>query len=213
MSNSMKLVKMSYMNMMKNSKIFVFSAMFFVIGGLFNDMILGGIIGAIVCQFTQGITAYEDAYGIDYLISCLPIKRKDFVKSRYYMLFINLIIGIIIFTITYNVAKLKLDIPIDYWTMLIGATLLPMIGVSTLIPCLLKYGATKGRMLGIIIIVLSINAPMIFVNIVNEESRIVELISTLTQNQIILGVASISMLLVYISYIISLKIYNNKDFH
>ena len=205
MKNIINLVKMSYSNLNAVKSILLISIILFIVGSIINPIFLNMLIGIIVYQMTYKVIAYEESYGIDYLIASLPVTKKEYITSRYIFGLTSTIISILIFTVTYRLvltfSSKSYDI-IDFKTMLTVGIASSIILVSVLIPSILKFGIVKGRVfitiVGLSIVMAEEKEAMIFLSKINE-----------------IGIGTIflivSVVVMIISYIISQKIYRNKQ--
>lgn len=163
----------------------------------------------------------ELAKSNEYVLS-LPVNKKEIVVEKYIlvisMALIGEIVGFIITPIFANILNnIRADniINVDY-NSLLYSTLGGMFGISLIlaiqIPSIYKWGAEKGRIqmfiLFFIIILLTLGiaylAPNLGINI-NEEA-----INSFFQRFGILIVVCLLIIMYYISYRISYKIFKNK---
>lgn len=164
----------------------------------------------------------ELAKSNEYVLS-LPVNKKEIVLEKYIlvisMALIGGIIGFIvtpIFTNILNNVRAENIINIDY-SSLIFTTMGGIFGISLIlaiqIPSIYKWGAEKGRIqmfiLFFIIILLALGIAYLVPNLginINEEA-----INSFFQRFGILIVVCLLILMYYISYRISYKIFRNKE--
>ena len=166
--------------------------------------------------------SYDELAKSDEYVLSLPVNKKEIVLEKYIlvisMALIGGIIGFIItpiFTNILNNIRTEHIINIDY-NSLIFTTMGGIFGISLIlaiqIPSIYKWGAEKGRIqmfiLFFIIILLALGiaylAPNLGINI-NEKA-----INSFFQRFGILIVVCLLILMYYISYRISYKIFRNK---
>ena len=166
--------------------------------------------------------SYDELAKSDEYVLSLPVNKKEIVLEKYIlvisMALIGGIIGFIItpiFTNILNNIRTENIINIDY-NSLIFTTMGGIFGISLIlaiqIPSIYKWGAEKGRIqmfiLFFIIILLALGiaylAPNLGINI-NEKA-----INSFFQRFGILIVVCLLILMYYISYRISYKIFRNK---
>ena len=214
MKNIINLVKMSYSNLNAVKSILLISITLFIAGSVINPIFLNMLIGIIVYQMTYQVIAYEESYGIDYLISTLPVKKKEYITSRYIFGLTSIIISILIFTITYrfvlNFSSKSYDI-IDFKTMLIIGIASSIVLVSVLIPSILKFGIVKGRVFITVVGLSIVMAPASLISAMVEEKDAMIFLSKINEIGIETIFLVLSIIVLIISYIISQNIYKNKQ--
>lgn len=167
--------------------------------------------------------SYDELAKSDEYVLSLPVNKKEIVLEKYIlvisMALIGGIIGFIIapiFTNILNNVRLENIINIDY-NSLIFTTMGGIFGISLIlaiqIPSIYKWGAEKGRIqmfiLFFIIILLALGIAYLVPNLgitINEED-----INLFFQRFGILIVGCLLILMYYISYRISYKIFRNKE--
>ena len=172
------------------------------------------LIGIIVYQMTYQVIAYEESYGIDYLIASLPVTKKEYITSRYIFGLTSTIISILIFTVTYRLVltfSSKLYDIIDFKTMLTVGIASSIILVSVLIPSILKFGIVKGRVFITIVGLSIVMAPASLISAMAEEKEAMIFLSKINEIGIGTIFLVVSVVVLIISYITSQKIYKNKQ--
>lgn len=214
MKNIINLVKMSYSNLNALKSILLISIILFIAGSIINPIFLNMLIGIIVYQMTYQVIAYEESYGIDYLIASLPVTKKEYITSRYIFGLTSTIISILIFTVTYRLvltfSSKSYDI-IDFKTMLTVGIASSIILVSVLIPSILKFGIVKGRVFITIVGLSIVMAPASLISAMAEEKEAMIFLSKINEIGIGTIFLIVSVVVMIISYIISQKIYRNKQ--
>ncbi|MDU4936463.1 MAG: ABC-2 transporter permease [Peptostreptococcaceae bacterium] len=214
MKNIINLVKMSYSNLNAVKSILLISIILFIVGSIINPIFLNMLIGIIVYQMTYQVIAYEESYGIDYLIASLPVTKKEYITSRYIFGLTSTIISILIFTVTYRLVltfSSKLYDIIDFKTMLTVGIASSIILVSVLIPSILKFGIVKGRVFITIVGLSIVMAPASLISAMAEEKEAMIFLSKINEIGIGTIFLIVSVVVMIISYIISQKIYRNKQ--
>lgn len=214
MKNIINLVKMSYSNLNAVKSILLISIILFIVGSIINPIFLNMLIGIIVYQMTYQVIAYEESYGIDYLIASLPVTKKEYITSRYIFGLTSTIISILIFTVTYRLVltfSSKLYDIIDFKTMLTVGIASSIILVSVLIPSILKFGIVKGRVFITIVGLSIVMAPASLISAMAEEKEAMIFLSKINEIGIGTIFLVVSVVVLIISYITSQKIYKNKQ--
>lgn len=214
MKNIINLVKMSYSNLNAVKSILLISIIIFIAGSVINPIFLNMLIGIIVYQMTYQVIAYEESYGIDYLIALLPVKKKEYITSRYIFGLTSIIISILIFTVTYrlvlNFSSQSNNI-MDFKTMLIIGITSSIVLVSVLIPSILKFGIVKGRVFITVVGLFIVMAPASLISAMVEEKEAMIFLSKINEIGISTIFLVVSVVVLIISYITSQKIYKNKQ--
>ncbi len=157
--------------------------------------------------------SYDDFNNWNSYAVTLPDGRKNVVKAKY--------IASIILTVILGVATLAIGVGISYIktnginldetiASLMGTMLSSVIIISLLYPIIFKFGATNGRIIlfavvfGVIGIVTLIAQFVDMTSIVNAISRL--------DNCSFIAIPVISVILLGISYLISNRIYQHKEF-
>lgn len=166
---------------------------------------------------------YDEIAKADNFILSFPTNRKEVVKEKYILVISSMILGGIIgiiLTIAVNYI-IRLIIPgfqvvIEYDSLIV-TTLSGMFGITLIeaiqIPSIYKWGAEKGRIqmfiLVFLVVIIVVGGVFLFSHL--ELGIDIETINNFLSNYglIILIVATILML--YISYKVSCKIYCNKS--
>ena len=162
--------------------------------------------------------SYDELNNSNTYIIALPFSRKEIVKARYLLCLLSIITSFLIGLL------LSIIIPVLNEEMefanIFASTLASITGVifviSLLIPFFYKFGVQKGRvMLFIAIMTISLLIGIIISLFENSKLNIALFFNQLEQiNWMILILISITiiLLILYISYLISYKIYKNKEF-
>lgn len=214
MRNISKLVKLSLSNLLCLKKYVLFIIICFSVASIFNPSFSIMLIGMLTYITGYQTIAYEDAYGIDYLISYLPVTKNEYVISRYVFNILMIILSCLIFSLIYFIS-IKLNIEgyriIDYKTNLYIGITNAVVLVSIFTPVILKLGAKKARFAMTAIFMIVVMIPSIVIMSMEESETIhsiVYKISQLDVNFIFIGFIA-SMIL--ISYIISKEMYIKKE--
>lgn len=159
------------------------------------------------------VMAYEDNNGINYLISFLPVKRSEYVISRYLLGIGSLLLSIIVIYIVHLVSTqinplkevpIKILLPISITSAILA--------MSVIIPLVLKFGINKGRVFMSIIIMAIAMAPISIISDISKNPKMIDNIMNIINNiglPIIVSIINIVMIL--ISIFISIKLYQHKE--
>lgn len=212
MNNIINLTKMSFLNLKSVFKQIWLIAAIWIVVSAFNPTFLNMLFGMIIVLTVYQVMAYEDMNGIDNIISVMPVKKKEYVLSRYLMGIIALFISIIIVSIEYFVA-LKLNqnlISLD--VLLVTGGTVGVIAMCIVIPILLKFGINKGRTVTILVVMILMMIPSGVIGYLAESPEAMEKTIEMINN---VGIPLIAFVLNFvvlaISATISIKIYENKE--
>lgn len=178
------------------------------------QMLIG--LGALI--FVSYPFAISDKTQLDVFYCTLPINRETVVKARYLggssMLLIASLIGFVV-SLGLN-PVLKSDMPIDMQIIILAVLILYlgiMFAVQT--PLYFKFGYEKSKLITyfpIIIIALVSGAASFLKGKVTQ--NIIKVFNEILEKPVMLlaGVLVISLVFIFISYTMSLKIYHKKEF-
>lgn len=212
MENIINLTKMSFNNLTSIFKNTGIVLLIWLVIAIINPSFLSMLFAMGGYLLLYQIMAYEDMYKIDNLISSLPVKKSEYIISRYVLGITISVISIIFLTIFYLITNMinSNNIPLDIY-ILIGV-ISSVISISSIIPIVIKFGVTKGRLIVLIIFMLIVGLPMGIVGILGEEPQILKLaLSMVDRFGLPLIVLLLSFVILLISITISLKLYNKKE--
>ena len=183
-----------------------------------NYFYIAFIIPFYIVMLVISTFSYDELNNANTYIVALPYNRKTIVKARYYLSLMSIITSLLIGAILSLVTPL-LNHDMDFMSTFASsvATIIGVILViSLLMPCFYKFGVQKGR----VILFIAIMAVSFLIGIIlslfeNSTLKIAEFFSALENiNYIILvaGAILIILLILYISYLFSCKIFKNKEF-
>lgn len=211
MSNVIKLTKGYIETMLTIRSQLLLIIVISLILGISDDrfILYGSIMG--VSVLVNQVLSYEDISGIDFLIAILPVRKKEYVISRYIGGLIAVIISIIILTITYTVSiLLKPDaLILDYIYFFMISITVSMTMISALIPINLKWGSQRGRILSTLIIIIPFVLAMSMFETLNPSNTFSIIISNSTILMLI--VLLLNVVVLFISYFITVKLYEKKE--
>lgn len=211
MRNVINLVNLSFNNFMAIKKMALFIIIAFSVASLVNPSFLTMLMGMITYVIAYQTMAYEDSYGIDYMIFQLPVTRNEYVISRYIFCVLTIIGAAIlcslIFFISKNISLVDFS-EVDYKVILYIGIISAVILVSVLIPVLLYFGMKKGRIAMIFIFMIIVMIPSLVINDVESAMNIINQLQTINVS-FFSGVFTIGTLI--ISYIISRFLYEKKE--
>ena len=213
MNNIINLTKMSFTNLKSVYKQIWFICIVWIGVAIFNPFFLNMLFGLSILLTLYQVMAYEDNNGINYLISFLPVKRSEYVISRYLLGIGSFLLSIIVIYIVHLVSTqinplkevpIKILLPISITSAILA--------MSVIIPLVLKFGINKGRVFMSIIIMVIAMAPISIISYISKNPKMIDNIMNIINNiglPIIVSIINIVMIL--ISIFISIKLYQHKE--
>lgn len=178
--------------------------------GTFDVIFIIPLIGIMLFISTF---SYDDFNNWNSYAVTLPDGRKNVIRAKY--------IASIILTIILAAVALIIGIGISYTktnsinlneiiSSLMGTVLSSVIIISLLYPIVFKFGATNGRII-LFAVVFGIAGIGVLISQFVDMTSIINMINRLDSYSLI-AIPIISVILIGISYLISNKIYQNKEF-
>lgn len=207
------------LNMKNYMKQLVLVLIFFIAYGIFlkNGTFVGTMITLMLSMQVITTMSYDEYAKWDKYALTMNINRKDIIISKYIFFTISIIIGIVV-GITTSIAInqiAKLDTGMN--EIIVTSIVVPCIFAilfSIIIPVVFKTGVEKGR----IVMMLILFIPAILVGAIVKISEKANITMPSPSNLEILmkfgvlGLVLLTILAVFISYKVSLSIYNKKEF-
>ena len=211
MRNIINLVNLSINNFIAIKKMALFIIIAFSVASVVNPSFSTMLIGMITYVIAYQTMAYEDSYGIDYMIYQLPVTRNEYVISKYIFCILTIIGAGMLFSLIFFITK-KINLVdfsgLDYKVILYMGIMSAVILVSILIPVLLYFGMKKGRMVMIFIFMIIVMMPSLAIN---DAKSIMNIIDKLKNININLFSVVFTVIILMISYIISRFLYEKKE--
>ena len=213
MNNIINLTKMSFTNLKSVYKQIWYIWIIWIGIAIYNPSFLNILLGMSVLLTVYQVMAYEDQNNINYLISYLPVKRKEYVLSRYLLGIVSILLASILLCIVYFVStkinpqqEMSLDILLP--TSIISAIL----SMSVIIPLVLKFGINKGRLFMTMIGIVVSTIPVSIMSEISEDPKTLETIMNAI-NALGIPVITVvtSVIILLISIAISINLYKNKE--
>ena len=213
MNNIINLTKMSFTNLKSVYKQIWYIWIIWIGIAIYTPSFLNILLGMSVLLTVYQVMAYEDHNNINYLISYLPVKRKEYVLSRYLLGIVSILLASILLCIVYFVStkinpqqEMSLDILLP--TSIISAIL----SMSVIIPLVLKFGINKGRLFMTMIGIVVSTIPVSIMSEISEDPKTLETIMNAI-NALGIPVITVvtSVIILLISIAISINLYKNKE--
>ena len=157
--------------------------------------------------------SYDDFNNWNSYAVTLPNGRKNVVRAKYIVsIILMIILAVVAFSIGIGISYIKTNsINLDeIISSLMGTMLSSVIIVSLLYPIVFKFGATNGRII-LFAVVFGIAGIGTLIARFIDMAPIINIINKL-DNYLLIVIPIIYIILLGISYLISSKIYQNKEF-
>ena len=213
MNNIINLTKMSFTNLKSVYKQIWYIWIVWIGVAIYSPFFLNILLGMSVLLTVYQVMAYEDHNNIDYLISYLPVKRKEYVLSRYLFGIINILLSSILLCIVYFVSLKVNSLGSIALNLLLPTSITSAIlSMSVIIPLVLKFGINKGRVFMSIIVMVVSTIPVSLMSGISQDSKMLETIMNVINS---LGMplltVIINIIILVVSIAISINLYKNKE--
>ena len=213
MNNVINLTKMSFTYLKSVYKQIWYIWIVWIGVAIYNPFFLNILLGMSVLLTVYQVMAYEDHNNINYLISYLPVRRNEYVLSRYLFGIVSILLSVVLLCIVYFVSikinglqgiSLNLLLPISITSAILS--------MSVIIPLVLKFGINKGRVFMSIIVMVASTIPVSLASGISQDSKMLETIMNIINS---LGIPLLTVLInaiiLVISIAISINLYKNKE--
>lgn len=181
-----------------------------------NTMFFGILLTTLCLTVPFHLFGYDAAYGWDKLVLSLPISRTNVIISKY-ILFAGLLAVLLVLSVG-SVGLYRLKNPEDTFATQMAAILLcamtALFLVSIMIPFIIKFGVTKGRYILLAVVWVPIMLTVFFKDAI-PANTIVFIENYVTNRNLLplsLELLTIAFLFFFISSLISIAIYKQKEF-
>lgn len=217
----LNLVYKEFITQRRTALVAIFYSLFMMF--VFNDSEFRNYIYVVVATgisyifILNGIT-FDERNKVDILLNSMPLERKSIIGAKYLSF---IMISVLAFLISFSEGMLinatslmQYSFPNFEFAQLTNALFAISLLVGIIYPLYLKFGIEKTRIYNIIIFVsLFILPKMLKENLdVSKDNQWLAYISTMTENTIVAAMFAIALIFFYISYAVSRKIYENKEF-
>lgn len=207
------LIKKDFLLIKANSKSMIIIFIIYLMmafQGTFDVTFIVPIIGIMLFISTF---SYDDFNNWNSYAVTLPDGRKNVVRAKYIAsIILTIILGAIALAIGVGIGYAKTNsINLDETiSALMGTVLSSVIIISLLYPIVFKFGATNGRII-LFAVVFGIAGIGALISNFIDMTPVINMINEL-DNYALIAIPIISIILLGISYLISNKIYQNKEF-
>ena len=178
--------------------------------GTFDVTFIIPIIGIMLFISTF---SYDDFNNWNSYAVTLPDGRRNVVRAKYIVsIILMIILAVVAFFIGIGISYIKTNaINLnEIISSLMGTALSSITIISLLYPIVFKFGATNGKII-LFAVVFGIGGIVALVSNFIDMTSVINMINGL-DNYSLIAIPIISVILLGISYLISSKIYQNKEF-
>ncbi|WMT39076.1 ABC-2 transporter permease [Paenibacillus sp. D2_2] len=170
--------------------------------GLFPGMILILVVGS------------DMRLGNQQFLVTLPVKRSIIVLAKYVSSILALLLAeVVCFGVSFGISQIKSEIIVNDYIMMIGSLASVLLMMCIYLPLYYWLGVHGAQFLNIAMMVVVMLGNVAVSSIVEEENGLERIFSWINSHQagsIALGISSL-LLIIFISYLISLSIFKRKD--
>jgi hypothetical protein len=214
------LILKDFINLKKNVKIFAGLTVLygFMAFSQKDARFFSTIFTMLFAILTLSVYSYDELAKFDAYGMTMPVTRKEMVKSKYAMMLLLTLIGTAIsavFTITLNITLGNVDIFTGINNSIIGA-LIVILFYSITLPFVTKLGVEKARLIFFAIYFIPFAVSFFVSQALKKGSfnipvKLQEIAEIFMKNIYIIA-PLVTILVLGISYMISVKIYRKKEF-
>lgn len=171
-------------------------------------------------MFVLGASAIEDKNKSDIILVSLPIKKQTIVLAKYLSVYVFATYAILLYAIIYFGVQL-LHIPLEMsltQSGIISTLFIITVFFAISFPLIFKYGYSKAKTPNLILFFILVFGGTALVNNLDQLSswtfiqNTVTFLSERTETQLLLLLLPIAFVILVISYFISLRFYQEREF-
>ncbi len=214
------LILKDFINLKKNFRIFgILSLLYIFMAYVMKDAgFFSSIVTMLFAILTLSLFSYDDMAKWDIYALTMPVTKDSMVSSKYIMLLLLTLLGTVfssIISIIMNIALKSDNILVSIPNSLIGAFIVIML-YAVVLPFIIKLGVEKARMVFFVVMII----PFVIVSVLQGfikdgfqevPKQLVTAFDFLSRFSGII-LPAIAILVLYISYSISVEIYRKKEF-
>jgi ABC-type transport system involved in multi-copper enzyme maturation permease subunit len=170
---------------------------------------------------TGNACAYEDKSKADVVLNSMPVTRAQIVAARYLSVYVFMVIGVVYYVLITGAIRLA-HLPVKVYPLsgegLLGAAFAVTLMNSIYLPTYFKWGYIKSRMISVILFFAFFFGANMLAEAVykNQESALIKPLLQFIAGQpdllLVIGLMFLIMVILAVSYLISLKIYLRREF-
>lgn len=199
------LIKKDFLLIKNNIKLIVVILFIFIVMSLQGSFDISFIVPFIVTMLFISTFSYDEYNKWDSYAVTLPNGRKNIVKSKYIASLILTVLSIIITIIISLIISKDITKTLE---SILGVFISIIIMESIMYPLIFKYGIEKGRICLFILIILL----MSLLSFITKDNNVLKSITIFIDNYWYIFTILLPIVILFISYKISERIYLNKEF-
>lgn len=166
--------------------------------------------------FVTSTISYDEYNKSDLFLLTLPITRKDYAQEKYILGFGVCTSIWILSTLGCTIYQMYMNpqfILVDWFATTVLLLCIPLFTLAFMVPTQLKYGGEKGRIAMIVVVAIAFIigfGVVMLCQYLNIDLN--EILSHISNIGIVVGAVIITIVVNFISYLISVKIMKNKEF-
>ena len=207
------LIKKDFLLIKSNSKSMIIVFIIYLMLALQGTMDVFFIVPLIGITLFISTFSYDEFNNWNSYVVTLPDGRKNVVRAKYMAsIILTIILGIVSLTISVGINYIKSNnVNLDaIISSLIGAVFSSIFIISLFYPIVFKFGATNARII-LFAMVFGISAIIGVISRLVDMTSVINMINGL-DNYLFVIIPIISVIILGISYLISNKIYQHKEF-
>lgn len=192
----------------------------------FQNQVLAGtsyIMGAMAITYFLliGACAYEEKNKSEIVLNSLPLTREEIVRARYLSVIVFVAFSLLVTGGMGALMKVMgLPFPLNYISGkdILGVLTSTVLLVSLYLPIFFKYGYFKARYFNIFLFLFFFFVPNLLVQYFREyrtredAEELIKFIAGVPDTAFVLGLSGALMVLMVVSYLVSVGVYRRREF-
>lgn len=176
-----------------------------------KSSMLTAVLAIVIMMLPANSISYDEFYHWDKYVLTMPISRKMVVQSKFVLCF--LLVGFMLVVGTVFAVMLDTNVVEALFSTMLVAAMSLLISVLSL-PCMLKWGAQRGRMVMVMLCAAAGSAWGLLVFALGTDvfSEFTLRAGAMHESMVVFGVAVLTAIVTMISYRVSLRLYERKEF-
>lgn len=175
-----------------------------------NSSMLTAVLAIVIMMLPVNSVSYDEFYHWDKYVLTMPVSRKMVVQSKYVLCF--LLVGFMLAVGTVFSVLLDGNFADAFFNTLIVASMALLFSVLSL-PCVIKWGASRGRMILVLMCAAAGSIMGILLFSLKEIDLTQSVVGSLFAFEaVLIGMVTLAIIATVVSYVISLRLYERKQF-
>ena len=174
-------------------------------------------LSLILITYALGSINYDDDSNGNSFLNTLPFSRREYVQEKYLLSILSsLAAGVISSLLLWVQALFSKARDPELWATVLTCFLMCLIMASIGIPLRIRFGGEQGRLVNSVVLVVLYAAMLVAFGVVKDSSANILKVSLYSffsnTISIIIAVVIFTILIMIVSYIISVRVNERKDF-